>query len=422
MARTVTVTGGRAATTGVIRGRWALSVGNPEIAPPRGFRWVQLTDVARLESGHTPSRRSPSYWGGQVPWVGIRDATKNHGLTIYATNESITDEGVANSSARVLPAGTVCLSRTASVGFVVSMGVPMATSQDFVNWVCGPGLQSQYLHYLLMSEQESIRRFAQGTTHQTVYYPEAKAFHVCIPGRREQDVIAELLRTLDDKIAINDRVANACDELRALSLSYWMQSNPTDATERPLSSFAEFVNGRAFTKDATGTGRMVIRIAEINSGPGGSTVYNDIEVPDLHLARPGDVLFAWSGSLAVARWFRPEAIINQHIFKVLPNSDVPLWLAFELVRAKLADFKSIAAGKATTMGHIQRHHLDELVLAPARRCVPGLDDELGPLWRRALAAEQESLILTQLRDTLLPGLMSGEIRVRDAETIVGDAT
>jgi type I restriction enzyme S subunit len=134
------------------------------------------------------------------------------------------------------------------------------------------------------------------------------------------------------------------------------------------------------------------------------------------------VLFAWSGSLTVTRWFRPEAIINQHIFKVLPNDGVPMWLAFELIRAKLAIFRGIAAGKATTMGHIQRHHLDEPVTVPFATYFARLDAELGPLWDRALAAEQESLTLAELRNVLLPKLMSGEIRVRDAERVVEDAT
>jgi type I restriction enzyme, S subunit len=151
-------------------------------------------------------------------------------------------------------------------------------------------------------------------------------------------------------------------------------------------------------------------------------VYNDIEVPDAHVARPGDILFAWSGSLAVTRWFRTESIVNQHIFKVVPRDGIPAWLIFELINSKLAMFKGIAAGKATTMGHIQRHHLDESVLMPAQECIPELDAALGPLWDRALAAEQESLKLAELRDTLLPKLMSGEIRVRDAEKAVEDVT
>jgi type I restriction enzyme S subunit len=248
-----------------------------------------------------------------------------------------------------------------------------------------------------------------------------KSLKVPHPSLNEQKAIAATLGALDDKIAVNERIAAVGEELLTALYADALLSEPDQFMEHPLSEVAEFINGRAFTKGATGYGRMVVRIAEINSGPGPSTVYNDIEVPNRHLARPGDILFAWSGSLTVARWYRPEAIINQHIFKVVPKGDRPLWLAFELVRMKLAGFRAIAASKATTMGHIQRHHLDEPVPEPSNGMLSRLNAQLKPLWDRALAAEQETLALAALRDTLLPQLMSGKLRVRDAERIVEDA-
>ncbi len=98
-----------------------------------------------------------------------------------------------------------------------------------------------------------------------------------------------------------------------------------------------------------------------------------------------------------------------------------MWLVAELLRMKLDEFRAIAADKATTMGHIQRRHLDEPVLTPSAAMTQKLDAQIGPLWNRALSAEQESLKLADLRDTLLPQLMSGKLRVRDAEKIVEDA-
>jgi type I restriction enzyme S subunit len=190
-----------------------------------------------------------------------------------------------------------------------------------------------------------------------------------------------------------------------------------DGEQKPLSSLASFVNGRAYTKNATGTGRVVVRIAELNSGLGGSTVYNDIEVPDENLARPGDLLFAWSGSLTAVRWFRPEAVINQHIFKVIPAGGVPMWLINQAVHAKLDEFKAIAADKATTMGHIQRRHLDDPVAVPSTDGVASLDGRMTGLWDSALAAEIENLKLAATRDELLPLLMSGKVRVADVGAI-----
>jgi type I restriction enzyme S subunit len=242
------------------------------------------------------------------------------------------------------------------------------------------------------------------------------------PGYEKQKVIAAALGALDEKIAINERIATTADTLAVAIFHRAMWSYPAGFTERPLSTTAEFVNGRAFTKGATGTGRMVVRIAEINSGLGASTVYNDIDVPEKHLAKPGDVLFAWSGSLMVARWFRPEAIINQHIFKCVPKDGYPQWLISHLVHRKIDEFRAIAADKATTMGHIQRKHLDEVVPVPDRDVLRILNAEIGPLWDRALLTEQENLTLANLRDTLLPQLMSGRLRVKDAEKIVEDHT
>lgn len=231
----------------------------------------------------------------------------------------------------------------------------------------------------------------------------------------QQEAIAEVLGALDDKIAANYRVVSTCE---ALIAETWRTSWKT--RQVPLSTLAKFVNGRAYTRGATGTGRVVVRIAEINSGIGGSTVYNDIEVPDENLARPGDLLFAWSGSLTVARWYRAEAIINQHIFKVVPVEGCPKWFVHQALLSKLLDFRATASDKATTMGHIQRHHLDESVPVPEGEEFARIGSYMESCWNLALAAETENLRLIRTRDELLPLLMSGKLTVKGAEERVSD--
>lgn len=226
----------------------------------------------------------------------------------------------------------------------------------------------------------------------------------------DQVAIANVLGALDDKIAANRKLVTTINELASV------EYKKSAVTERTLTDLASFVNGRNFTKNATGDGRVVVRIAELNSGIGGSTVRNQVEdAADDNLVRPGDILFAWSGSLTVHRWTQPEALINQHIFKVIPNDDVPYWLAYQAVKEKLPEFKSIAADKATTMGHIQRRHLDTAVMVPSPDKISEIDPLMSSLWKRAITADEESRTLASLRDTLLPALMDGTIRVKDAE-------
>ncbi|WAX56204.1 hypothetical protein M6B22_16915 [Jatrophihabitans cynanchi] len=278
------------------------------------------------------------------------------------------------------------------------------------------GVDQRYLHYLIGSKEftDYVLAVQTGTAVPHISGAQIQGFRAPKHSPLEQKAIGEVLGALDDKIATNERVVRLSDELS----SAHFHAAAAGGDEVPLSSLARFVNGRAYTKDATGTGRVVVRIAELNSGIGGSTVWNDIDVPDDNTARPGDLLFAWSGSLTAARWYRPEAIVNQHIFKVIPNAGTPMWLVNQAVHEKLAEFKAIAADKATTMGHIQRHHLDEPVRIPPPSEVKRLDDLMTSLWQTALTAEVENLKLAEARDELLPLLMSGKVRFKDAEKIV----
>lgn len=179
---------------------------------PPGWGWRPLRALARLESGHTPSRSRPDWWGGDIPWIALPDIRALDGTRAFDTTEHTNPDGIANSAARILPAGTVVLSRTASVGFVTIMGRPMATSQDFVNWVCGPDLDPDFLMHLFIRSRERFRSFSAGAVHQTVYFPTAEALHVCVPPLEEQRRIAARLREQLDEI---DRARAALEAQRA---------------------------------------------------------------------------------------------------------------------------------------------------------------------------------------------------------------
>ena len=116
---------------------------------PAHWDVARMRHVARLESGHTPSRQHPEYWVPEectIPWVSLADVwqIREGGIDeIRETAEKVSPLGVANSAARVLPAGTVIVSRTASVGFSAIISEPMATTQDFVNWILRAAAASQ---------------------------------------------------------------------------------------------------------------------------------------------------------------------------------------------------------------------------------------------------------------------------------------
>ncbi|MWB77971.1 hypothetical protein GLS40_08050 [Pseudooceanicola sp. 216_PA32_1] len=205
--------GGRQPTTEVIAGRGGISVNVPDVDLPEGWDWVPLLRVARQETGHTPSRSRPDWWDGDVCWMSIPDANVHHGRVIYDTLQKTNEEGLANSSARLLPAGTVVLSRTASVGYICILGKDMATSQDFATWTCTDALLPEYLMYALLSEGEDIKKFGEGSTHTTIYFPEIRAFHIKLAPIEEQH---EIVRRIKAAFAKIDRLA--AEATKALKL------------------------------------------------------------------------------------------------------------------------------------------------------------------------------------------------------------
>ncbi len=189
---------------------------------PAHWQVTRTKFAARLRSGHTPSRQHPEYWQDcTIPWFGLADVWQiRDGRTEYVaeTAEKISELGLANSAARLLPKGTVILSRTASVGFPAILGVDMATTQDFVNWVCGPALRPEYLLNVFRSMQHEFRRLTMGSTHQTIYMPDAGAFCTPMPPISEQDRIVAFVREhtrhIDGLVAKKERLVELLQEKR----------------------------------------------------------------------------------------------------------------------------------------------------------------------------------------------------------------
>jgi type I restriction enzyme, S subunit len=161
------------------------------------WKWAKLTDVAKLKTGHTPSRNLLEYWGGDIPWITLTDIRELDGTVALKTSEYTNELGIKNSAAVLLPEKTVCLSRTASVGFVTVMGREMATSQDFVNWICGKELNPVYLMWALIFSRSYIKSLSSGTTHKTIYFPTVEEFRALIPPLPLQEKFAAIVQKFE---------------------------------------------------------------------------------------------------------------------------------------------------------------------------------------------------------------------------------
>lgn len=204
------------------------------------WKWTPLISLAKLESGHTPRKSISEYWdGGDVPWISLQDIREAHGKVIKDTKFHPTMMGIDNSSARLLPEGTVCFSRDISVGFTTIMGRSMATTQHFANWVCGPRLNNRFLMYALMAAKDHLTRSGQGSTVKTIYMPALEQFQILLPSVGEQVEIVrrvELLFGLVEKLEARYQAARTqADNLAPALLAKAFRGElvPQDPNDEP---------------------------------------------------------------------------------------------------------------------------------------------------------------------------------------------
>jgi type I restriction enzyme S subunit len=340
----------------------------------------------------------------------------------------------------------------------------MATSQDFVNWVCGSGINPYFLKYVLLAETEALWRFASGTTHQTIYYPEAKAFHVCLPSIAEQNAIAHVLGTLDDKIELNRRMNETLEAMaRALFQSWFVDFDPVRAKAegrdtglpkdladlfpdsfedselgetpkgwgvRPIGDLAEVVGGStpstkvtafwedgehfwATPKDLSSlatpvlleTGRKIsdAGLSQIGSG----------------LLPPGTVLLSSRAPIGYLVISEIPVAINQGFIAMLPKEGASN--LFLLYWAAQAQEQIVSRANGSTFLEISKSNFRPIrVITPPSAVIAAFDKQVRPLYARVVSNERETRTLAALRDALLPKLLSGEIRVGAAMQVVGE--
>jgi len=319
---------------------------------------------------------------------------------------------------------------------------------------------SHYLYYMFSSAVgahllDTIRRqvAVSGITGTDLVRLE-----IPLPPLPEQRAIAAVLGALDDKIEVNRKMARVLEEIaRAVFTSWFVDFDPvrrrplsgptlalalpeslaalfpTRLVDSPLGEVPEgwrvvgldadikFLNGLALQKFPPKDGRSlpVIKIAQLRKGDTDGSDRASADLDPEYIVQDGDVLFSWSGSLECVLWAGGPGALNQHLFKVT-SATMPKWFYYLWVHHHLPDFRHIAAGKATTMGHIQRHHLTQaLVTMPTdKRLMQAMDQYFAPLIESLIVRAVQNRTLAALRDTLLPKLISGELRIADAERIV----
>ncbi len=414
--------------------------------------------VARLRSGHTPSRQHPEYWENcTIPWFGLADVWQiREGAVEYVseTNEKISELGLANSAARLLPRGTVILSRTASVGFAAILNVDMATTQDFVNWVCGPSIRPEYLLYVFRSMQHEFRRLTMGSTHQTIYMPDVGQFSTPIPPIREQERIVELIRSetgrIDALVAKKERLIQLLEEKRTALITRavtkgidptapmkdsgveWLGEIPvhwgTSFLDKLIDPLRRITYGIVQPGDPDPDGIPMVRGQNYSRGWSPLEeifrVAPAIEAPYLRARlRPGDIVMtivgAGTGNVAIVPDWLAGANVTQTTARIALDSRKGNNRYFAYQLASVVGNVSVeltvkgAAQPGLNLGHLAKYRM---VVPPAteQECIANyLDRETAAF--EALVTKSRDAVqrLKEFRAALISAAVTGKIDVRE---------
>ncbi len=291
-------------------------------------------------------------------------------------------------------------------------------------WVVKPknNINKDFLFYLFAMNEfvDLATKSSSGTRMPRADWNFMAQTEWIIPeNENEQKAIASVLSSLDDKIDLLHRQNKTLESMAETLFRQWFIEEAKDEwEEKSLDEVAEFLNGLAcqkFPPENEINKLPVLKIKELRNGFTENYDWATSKVSEEYIVTNGDVIFSWSGSLMVKIWSGEKCVLNQHLFKVT-SKKYPKWFYYFWIKYYLKEFVAIAESKATTMGHIKRQDLSSsIVFTPPDIELKEMNSIISPLIDKIICNNKQIRTLEQLRDTLLPKLMRGEVRVTDYE-------
>ena len=188
---------------------------------------AKIGEIADIVGGGTPSTKDPTNFGGNIPWITPKDLANYPYRYISHGERFLSEKGLKNSAARLLPPGTVLLTSRAPVGYVAIAKCGLATNQGFRSLVLKDGFDPEFVYYLLKNNKELLESHASGSTFKELSGSVLKNIEFLFPPLPEQKAIAHILGTLDDKIELNRRMNETLEAIgRALFKSWFVDFDP----------------------------------------------------------------------------------------------------------------------------------------------------------------------------------------------------
>lgn len=416
------------------------------------WKEYKVEEFAEVIGGGTPSTKNSDYFGGSIPWLTPRDLTNYEKRYITNGERNITNEGLRNSSAKLIPKHSILLTSRAPIGYLAIASNEVTTNQGFKSLVVNPDIANyKFVFYLVKANIERIKSFGTGTTFAEISASVVKNLKFNLPDLPTQTSIAEILSSLDDKIELNNKINQQLENLAQTLFKQWFIDFefPNENGEPYKSSGGEMIDselgeipkgwevkklGELVKKSNTGadaikrapivnedTGIRCVRVGDMtNKRPFDEWGFCKITPQDYkrYKLEINDIVVTRTATLGINTIIRNEikGVYNNGLIrlKIDENKIIPLLAYCFLQSDAYKIWIERISGDSSTRPNMQINYLLDF---PMYQC---------PMTIQTKFINQASLIfenlennilenkeLIQLRDTLLPKLISGELEVSE---------
>ncbi len=406
----------------------------PDEAGEQEWDWTPLSELIEPVLGKTPKRSEDEYWGGNIKWASAKDVSQSSIRHVYDTEDKMTEAGKEESNAKILPEGTVVVvARGATMGRLAQLGEPMTFNQTCYGLDTTDELLDDFLYYAWQYVFGQVQAVSYGTVFDTITMKSFKDIEIPHPPIETQKRIAETLTAFDDKIETNNRINELLEETAQILYRSWfidfdpydefkdseLGEIPVEFEVTEFSNLCETYSGgpRQNTDDYIGNKYKWLTAKDISSNSI-STIYNTerklnekaMEDNVMTLMEPNSVLLTSRATIGEVIINKEPMATNQGYICIEPAKEIPSHYLLHLVNSKKDVIKNRATG--STYPEISQSGFESIPipLAPKEDRIR-YEETVAPIYDCMYHNLKENNTLSELRDTLLPKLMSGEIRL-----------
>lgn len=390
------------------------------------FKKFKLEEIGEVIGGGTPSTKKSEYYGGNIPWITPKDLSNFKEVFISEGERNITEEGLKNSSARTLPSNTVLMTSRAPIGYLAIAKNEVTTNQGFKSIICNESLvKPLFLYYSLKNDMDKIKSLGTGSTFSEISGKVVKNIEINLPSIEYQTIIEYILGNFDKKIELNQKIIANLEELSQTLFKRWfVDFEFPDENGNPYkSSGGEMVDSelgeipRSWKVDVLGN------YIKIKSGkrPKNKVDNKDIEnmVPIIGASKIMGYTndYIYNEKIIIIGRVGTHGVIQRFSTKTWPSDNTFVITSdFEsIIYQLLKSIDYISLNRGSTQPLLSQKDIKNTKVAmPSNETLLSkYQQENNHILKMMDQKNIENQKLTQLRDTLLPKLMSGEIEIPD---------